>query len=163
MYEGVHPDYSELALQFAFLMLFGVSFPIVAALAWASNFVEMWIDSFKLCWVLRRPMPRRALGIPKVWLDIFQGVAVLAVLTNGGILTFSSSSLMIYLTSNGFLGDPSGFLNRLIVFFLIEHAIFIGIALTLAFIPQIPKFTKYYSAAESLVLEAIMTHRTANL
>ena len=162
-YEGVHPDYSELCLQFAFLMLFGVSFPIVAALAWASNFVEIWIDSFKLCWVLRRPMPRRATGIPKVWLEIFQGVAVLAVLTNGGILTFSSSSLMTYLNSNGFLADPFGFLNQLIVFFLIEHAIFIGIAVTLAFIPQIPKFTKYYSAAEALVLEAIMTHRTAHL
>jgi hypothetical protein len=163
MYDGVHPDYSELALQFAFLMLFGVSFPIVAALAWASNFVEIWIDSFKLCWVLRRPMPRRALGIPKVWMEIFQGIAVLAVLTNGGILTLSSSSLMTYLTSSGFLGDPFSFLNRAIVFFLIEHAIFVGIAVTLAFIPQIPKFTKYYSAAESLVMEAIMTHRTANL
>jgi hypothetical protein len=163
VYEGVHLDYSEIALQFAFLMLFGVSFPIVAALAWASNFVELWIDSFKLCWVLRRPMPRRALGIPKVWMEIFQGIAFLAVLTNGGILTFSSSSLMKYLTSNGFPGDPFGSMNRLIVFFLIEHAIFIGIALTLAFIPQIPKFTKYYSAAESLVLEAVMTHRTANL
>jgi hypothetical protein len=162
-YEGVHLDYSELALQFAFLMLFGVSFPIVAALAWASNFVELWIDSFKLCWVLRRPMPRRALGIPKVWMEIFQGIAFLAVLTNGGILTFSSSSLMAYLTSNGFPGDPFGSLNRLIVFFLIEHAIFIGIAFTLALIPRIPKFTKYYSAAESLVLEAVMTHRTANL
>ena len=163
IYEGVHLDYAELALQFAFLMLFGVSFPIVAALAWASNFVEIWIDSFKLCWVLRRPMPRRAIGIPKVWMEIFQGVAFLAVITNGGILTFSSSSLMTYLTSSGFLGDPSGSMNRLIVFFLVEHAIFIGIALTLAFIPQIPKFTKYYSAAESLVLEAIMTHRTVNL
>jgi hypothetical protein len=108
-------------------------------------------------------MPRRAIGIPKVWMEIFQGVAFLAVITNGGILTFSSSSLMTYLTSSGFLGDPSGSMNRLIVFFLVEHAIFIGIALTLAFIPQIPKFTKYYSAAESLVLEAIMTHRTVNL
>ncbi len=162
-YEGVHLDYAELALQFAFLMLFGVSFPIVAALAWASNFVEIWIDSFKLCWVLRRPMPRRAIGIPKVWMEIFQGVAFLAVITNGGILTFSSSSLMTYLTTNGFLDDPFGSMNRLIVFFLVEHAIYIGIAVTLAFIPQIPKFTKYYSAAESLVLEAIMTHRTASL
>jgi hypothetical protein len=162
-YEGVHLDYAELALQFAFLMLFGVSFPIVAALAWASNFVEIWIDSFKLCWVLRRPMPRRAIGIPKVWMEIFQGVAFLAVVTNGGILTFSSSSLMTYLTSNGLIDDPFRSMNRLIVFFLVEHAIFIGIAVTLAFIPQIPKFTKYYSAAESLVLEAIMTHRTANL
>jgi len=42
VYEGVHLDYSELALQFAFLMLFGVSFPIVGALAMASNFVEIW-------------------------------------------------------------------------------------------------------------------------
>jgi hypothetical protein len=163
VYDGVHLDYSELALQFSFLMLFGVSFPIVAALAWASNFVELWIDSFKLCWVLRRPMPRRAQGIPKVWMEIFQGVAFLAVLTNGAILTFSSSSLMVYLTNNGFLADPFGSVNRALVFFLIEHAIFVGIALTLSFIPQIPKFTKYYSVAESLVLEAIMTHRTAAL
>jgi len=47
VYEGVHLDYSELALQFAFLMLFGVSFPIVAALALASNFVEIWFGTPK--------------------------------------------------------------------------------------------------------------------
>jgi hypothetical protein len=96
-------------------------------------------------------------------MEIFQGVAFLAVLTNGGILTLSSSSLMLYLTSKGFLTDPFASINRLVVFFLIEHAIFIGIALTIAFIPTIPRFTKYYSAAETLVLEAVMTHRTANL
>jgi len=72
VYEGVHLDYSEIALQFAFLMLFGVSFPIVAALAWASNFVELWIDSFKLCWVLRRPMRGVLLAFPKCGWKFFK-------------------------------------------------------------------------------------------
>ena len=47
-------DYNEIVIQFCFVCLFGVAFPITALLALVSNLVEMYVDAMKLCNHMRR-------------------------------------------------------------------------------------------------------------
>jgi hypothetical protein len=85
-------DYQELVLQFCFVTLFGAAFPLMGMLALISNFIEIYIDSYKLCYTMQRPLAQRSASIPHTWMIILKVVAVLSVLTNI-IIVFENSPI----------------------------------------------------------------------
>jgi hypothetical protein len=88
--------YCACVVQFAYVTLFSVAFPLAPLCALINNLVELRADSYKLLWVCRRPVARRSGGIG-IWLDVLQCVGVLAVLTNCALMGFTSTQLNTWL------------------------------------------------------------------
>lgn len=94
---GTLMDYAELAVQFGYITLFVVAFPLAPFLALANNYVEFRSDAFKLLTQMRRPVPRGAEDIGS-WQGVFTAISCIAVITNSALvrvtLPATSSRLM---------------------------------------------------------------------
>ncbi|CAF3714176.1 unnamed protein product [Adineta steineri] len=82
-------EYLELAIQFGFVTLFAVAFPLAPLFALINNLVELRLDAWKLLTRYKRPIPFKAADIG-IWSDIFSGVSYLAVLTNAIVIAWTS-------------------------------------------------------------------------
>lgn len=78
----VYSDYVEMAIQFGYIVLFAVAFPLAPVVALLSNVIEIRSDLFKLCYVVRRPVPRLGLAENGTWAGVFQVMVLAAVVTN---------------------------------------------------------------------------------
>ncbi|KAJ5079890.1 ngep-related [Anaeramoeba ignava] len=116
VYENTIDDYSELMLQLGYISLFSVSMPVVVALAYINNLVELKVDSKKLL-VMQRPIPRISIGIGS-WSDVLSAVSILVVACNAALITFTYSD-----SFGNMIGDVS-LSTRLWWFIGIEHIIF---------------------------------------
>ncbi|KAJ8272189.1 hypothetical protein COCON_G00110480 [Conger conger] len=95
---GLFYEYLEMVIQFGFITLFVASFPLAPLLALCNNILEVRVDAWKLTTQFRRPMASKARSIG-AWLEILNGVAVLSVITNAFIVSFTSDMIprLVYL------------------------------------------------------------------
>ncbi|KND04057.1 uncharacterized protein SPPG_01501 [Spizellomyces punctatus DAOM BR117] len=56
----VDADYSEMVIQFGYIVLFSVAWPLAPLACLVNNFLELRADAFKICKANRRPVPQRA-------------------------------------------------------------------------------------------------------
>lgn len=116
----VTTDIREMVLQFGYLSLFSVVWPVTAVSFVVNNWFELRADAIKICVEMQRPTPWRADTIGP-WLDS------LSFLTWLGSLT---TSALVYLFSNDGLG-PDGHPSNiqgwalLLSMFFAEHAFFL--------------------------------------
>lgn len=80
-YESTFADFDELAIQYGFVTLFVVAFPLAPVFALLNNLLEVKVDSMKLVSVTRRPEPRGAYSIG-TWYDIFSTISYISIVTN---------------------------------------------------------------------------------
>ena len=112
----VSTDLREMVVQFGYLTLFSVVWPVTAVSFLINNWVELRSDAVKICIEMQRPTPQRADSIGP-WLDS------LGFLTWLGSI---SSAALVYLFSNDGLGpdgtpaDIKGWALLLTIFFS-EH------------------------------------------
>ena len=112
----VSTDLREMVVQFGYLTLFSVVWPVTAVSFLINNWVELRSDAVKICVEMQRPTPQRADSIGP-WLDS------LTFLTWLGSM---STAALVYLFSNDGLGpdgtpaDIKGWALLLTVFFS-EH------------------------------------------
>lgn len=113
----VTADLREMCIQFGYLALFSVVWPLTPVSYFVNNWVELRGDTFKLTIESRRPVPERADSIGP-WLSSLEFLAWLGSIT---------SAALVYMFSNGGLGPdgrPSkvnlGFL--FLTVFLSEHS-----------------------------------------
>jgi hypothetical protein len=57
-YDDTFSDYAEIIIQYGYVVLFGAVWPVVVLLALVELIIEIRVDAFKLCTVLRRPLPK---------------------------------------------------------------------------------------------------------
>ncbi|KAI8815815.1 calcium-activated chloride channel-domain-containing protein [Fimicolochytrium jonesii] len=57
---NVADDYSEMVIQFGYIMLFSPCWPLTPLFCLINNFLELRADAFKICKAARRPVPQRA-------------------------------------------------------------------------------------------------------
>ncbi|XP_064191764.1 anoctamin-5 isoform X2 [Anguilla rostrata] len=95
---GLFYEYLEMVIQFGFITLFVASFPLAPLLALCNNILEVRVDAWKLTTQFRRPMASKARSIG-AWLEILNGMAVLSVITNAFIVSFTSDMIprLVYL------------------------------------------------------------------
>lgn len=79
-YAGDTADYMELSIVLGFISMFSVVYPFLAFLAFISNLLEMRILAFRMCRVLRRPVPRGQEGIG-AWLTVMKFLTYLSCVT----------------------------------------------------------------------------------
>lgn len=74
-------EYLEMVIQYGFITLFVVAFPLGPLFALLNNVMEIRIDAFKVVTQYRRPLPKKAQDIG-IWLPILSTISKLGVITN---------------------------------------------------------------------------------
>jgi len=114
-YAGTFGDYDELLVQFGYVSLFVVAFPLAPLLALFSNLLEFLVDGTKLMTLSRRPYPLGAYDMG-AWYNMLQVLAFIGIMTNIGLLTLNESPI---LGKKIFYADYSA--SRIAIFLAIEH------------------------------------------
>lgn len=138
-------DYNEMALQFGFITLFVVAFPLGPFFALLNNIVEIRTDSYKRLTKYQRPPALIAEDIG-TWYVILESLGIMCVITNSFIVAFSSAWVKEML--RGIMHVPPSLTNdeedafllagRLVIVLVFEHVV-IGLKLLIAFmIPDVP-------------------------
>lgn len=83
-------EYLEVIIQFGFVTLFVVAFPLAPFFALLSNVLELRWDAEKFLRYYRRSIPKRARNIG-MWHNVLNILARLSVLTNAFIIAFTSN------------------------------------------------------------------------
>lgn len=86
---GLFPEYLEMILQYGFITIFVVAFPLAPLFALINNIFEMRFDAKKLLAHYRRPIFSRVRSIG-IWYRILDCISKLSVITNGFIIAFTS-------------------------------------------------------------------------
>ncbi|KAL9130230.1 MAG: hypothetical protein Q9217_001523 [Psora testacea] len=113
----VTADLREMVVQFGYLALFSVVWPLTACSFLVNNWIELRSDAVKICLEMQRPTPHRADSIGP-WLDSLGFLAWLGSIT---------TAALVYLFSNDGLGpdgtpaDIKGWAFLLAIFFS-EHS-----------------------------------------
>ncbi|KAF9999508.1 hypothetical protein BGZ65_005143 [Modicella reniformis] len=81
----VNEDYAEMVLQFGYVSLFSVIWPLTGLCAFVNNWVELRSDAAKISFNARRPISSRTDSIGP-WLDNLQRVTWFSSFTNASIL-----------------------------------------------------------------------------
>ena len=90
--DGTVDDYMELVIQFSFLTLFGLAFPVSFLLAFVTNVAEIQVDKLKLTKFSRRPFPQGASNIGN-WLIILEVITFFGIFCNAGLIVYTSDSV----------------------------------------------------------------------
>ena len=61
--DGTYGEYLELVIQYGYMVLFGLAFPLAILLAAVNNIFEIQVDKYKLVSLVRRPIPQGAASI----------------------------------------------------------------------------------------------------
>ncbi|CAM9478748.1 unnamed protein product, partial [Ascophyllum nodosum] len=118
-------DMSEIAIQFGYVTLFVVSFPVAPLLAYISNYFEIRVDAVKILYEHRRPFPRGAQDIG-TWQVVWTAVAAIAVATNAGLIFFTADELE-------WSAD-----NLVWGFVIWQYGVFLLMSLFSVFVPDVP-------------------------
>jgi len=86
-YESTFDDFDEMAVQYGFVSLFVVCFPLAPLAAMANNIIEIRLDATKITNFCRRPEPEGAMNIG-TWFDILSIVSYISVITNSLLCVF---------------------------------------------------------------------------
>jgi|EP01047_Picozoa_sp_COSAG01_P079913 hypothetical protein len=127
-YESNFEDFKEMSVQFGYVTLFAVSFPLAALFAWLNNVSEMRLDAYQVCRMHRRAEWRNQEDIGS-WAKVFTALSVVNVLTNACLIAFVGSQLADAIAEDGVPKET--FSDRLkmwkmwAVLVIIEHGIFV--------------------------------------
>ncbi|KAM7350236.1 anoctamin-1 isoform 4-T6 [Cochliomyia hominivorax] len=110
-------EYLEMVLQYGFITLFGLAFPLAPLLALINNVIEVRLDAIKMLKFIRRPVAQRARNIG-VWFGIMTVVTKIAVASCAMIIAFSTNLIpkLVYKTATH---DETleGYLNFTLAYF----------------------------------------------
>ncbi|XP_068116801.1 anoctamin-9 isoform X2 [Hyperolius riggenbachi] len=82
-------EFLEMVIQYSFTTIFVAAFPLAPLLAFLNNVLEIRLDAIKMTRLQRRLVPRKANDIG-IWLQVLEGIGVLAVITNGLVIAITS-------------------------------------------------------------------------
>lgn len=103
----IYMDFIEMLIQFGYILLFAAAYPLASFVALLSNIIEVRSHLFKMCYVMRRPVPRLGVQQNATWCSIMRGCVIAAVITNTLLLALTSHQMVRwlpeYLTATGTL------------------------------------------------------------
>uniref|UniRef100_A0A1W7RAZ4 Anoctamin n=1 Tax=Hadrurus spadix TaxID=141984 RepID=A0A1W7RAZ4_9SCOR len=108
--EGLFQEYLEMVLQFGFITIFVVAFPLAPLFALLNNWIEIRLDAQKFVCQTRRSVAERAENIG-IWFTILEFLAHLAVISNAFLIAFTSQFLPKIIYSYNHKSSLEGFIN----------------------------------------------------
>ncbi|XP_022659690.1 anoctamin-7-like isoform X2 [Varroa destructor] len=145
-------EFAEKIIQYGYLVLFACSFPLAPLLALGYNIFDLRIDSNRLLWINRRPVPFRDDDIG-IWLHLFNFINYFGVVTNAFLIAFTSQFGSEYLRSK---------LTKFMFIVGFEHLVFVVKYLLTLLIPDIPEAVRNAKTRERQLLTYMMS-RVATL
>merc|ERR1711904_227848 len=88
-FDGSIEEYTEIAVTFWFLVLWGVTWPLAGLLTWVCLLFELYVDQFKILNLVRRPFPKKEIGF-EFWEELFSYGLVVAVFINALVLVVTA-------------------------------------------------------------------------
>ncbi len=146
-------DYSSALIQLGHVTFFAWAFPLAPAVALVFNVLAMRANAFKLV-NSQRPIASKASGIG-IWLSVLESMALAAVLVNCAQLALVSRAINLYL--------PGGISAsaRLLLIFVVEHAV-LALRLVLpVLLPPIPERVRQRLAKDDFSLMKLQLGRAA--
>jgi len=110
----VFKDYKEMVIQYGFVTLFVVAYPLAPALALLNNLLEVHVDGYKLT-LFQRPNPHKTNSIG-MWEYFLALLSKMSVATNLALVFFVSD---LFDPKTGAYPLPIGM--KWLVFFFVEH------------------------------------------
>eukprot|EP00796_Vickermania_ingenoplastis_P004292 gene4292-3108_t len=144
----VYSDFVEMAMQLGFISLFATAYPVAPLVAYISNIVEVKSDLFKLCFVVRRPVPRYGSSQLATWCDVFRCIAGSSVITNTFLLVFTGIQIQ-YLFP--FMASVESNNAYMILFVIIEHVVMSLCGFLFWRIPTQPKIVKDHIKRQKVI------------
>jgi hypothetical protein len=133
---GTFEDFAEMVIQFGYTTMFVAAFPLATVLSLVNNYVEIRVDAWKLCQIMRRVEPRSAEDIG-TWQSILEVISVAAIFVNSGLIAFTATNM-----------TNATWPLRVWTFILMSGGIF-SLRLLVAFlIPDTPEWVKIQSARQ---------------
>lgn len=153
-----YDDYHHVTVQFGFVVMFSMLWPLMPAACMIVNALKMRGDGFRLCRTLKRPFPRKAAGIGE-WYTVLHMFACVGVIVNISLVFVSTGAMEFYSPSctkqitEAIGGDFTRYLfgpdiacfsitTRMILILVCEHAAFLGIYMFWRFCNSIPPRVK---------------------
>ncbi|ETO32502.1 hypothetical protein RFI_04618 [Reticulomyxa filosa] len=124
---------AEIVIQYGYIMLFVLVFPLMFAMAVVNNFVEFRLDFYALT-QSRRSVPYAASGLG-VWKQVLGAFSTVAVFSNLAIITWRTDLAKWHATS-------SADTNKVIYFFVITFLLLLFQFMVRFFIPDVTIETK---------------------
>jgi anoctamin-10/anoctamin-7 len=153
VYESTFGDYDEMAIQFGFVCLFVVAFPLAPLLALANNILEVKVDSAKLIEVTRRPEPRGVYSIG-TFFDIYSIIAYMSIITNIAIVIFYADEIEDFIIAKGKGDDMTMYKAWMAV--LAEHLVILMKFSIEYFIPDEPTAVQQHLARQQYLVGVLI-------
>jgi hypothetical protein len=129
--------YNSATVQFGFVALFSVSFPLAPLLAMFHNIIQRKIDAHNLLLRYKRPFALQSLGIG-VWESWLFILAYIGVAMNAFVIAFTSNYFENQYLSN-YNTSSSRWVARLAFMLLFEHAVLAVQLLVTCCLPSLPR------------------------
>merc|ERR1711920_221674 len=142
----LYEDMDEVLILYGYSTLFVVACPWVPLVALISSVLECFLDQKKLVLLFQRPFPLAAAN-NEPWDTAFDVFGVLAMMTNVGVIVFSSNTYKEWTHS-----------SKILLFLVIEHAMLAGRVLIGIFLPDMPREVKVLRMQQQ-----VMIHKHLNL
>ena len=120
-------EYLEMVINFGYITLFCVAFPLGPFVYWISHLVEIKVDSYKFLNFTKRPFPEKAKDIG-IWEGILQFLVIASIFSNTALIVFNSTVF-----------EPTWG-----TFIAIEHAMLIILAFLMCYISDMDGITKSF-------------------
>ncbi|CAB4381280.1 unnamed protein product [Rhizophagus irregularis] len=134
-------DIEEMVVQFGFISLFGIAFPLVPLLAWVNNILEIRFDAIKFLTSLQRPIGLQAQDIG-MFENILGFVSILSVLSNALVIAFHSTWMRNKFIKMYGEDENQILVARLVFILLFENLVFFVKLVFAYLIPDLPKEIK---------------------
>ena len=139
---GTLSNYAEIAVQFGYVTLFVVAFPLAPFMAYVSNLVEFRSDGYQLLTMNRRVLPVGCQDIG-TWMSIFQTMSAIAVITNLGIVCFTMQVFHCSLSM------------KVWIFIILQYFVFTSMGLFGYLIDDIPYEVQLQLQRQDYILERL--------
>ncbi|XP_053669255.1 anoctamin-4 [Anopheles marshallii] len=116
-------EYLKMVIQYGFITIFVVAFPLAPFFALLNNVFETRLDAKKFLLYYKRAVPQRVRDLG-IWYNIMHVVGKVAVISSAFIIAFSSNfipRLMYMNVVNTDTGTDEGFVNHTLASFNVSH------------------------------------------
>eukprot|EP00475_Leptophrys_vorax_P016422 TRINITY_DN2287_c0_g1_i4.p1 TRINITY_DN2287_c0_g1~~TRINITY_DN2287_c0_g1_i4.p1 ORF type:complete len:473 (-),score=136.31 TRINITY_DN2287_c0_g1_i4:602-2020(-) len=145
-FESMLDEYEELYIQFGYVTLFVIVFPLAPLLAFLNNLVGIRIDSYKFLFLTQRALPKAASDIG-MWYKVIETVARISIITNVAVACIYSEQISDWLDSS---------MWRAVLFVITEHVLFLLQQTLQFFIPDVPDTVKWQIARQDYVVDVLI-------
>merc|ERR1711939_768762 len=160
-FPATYDDFQEMTIQFGFMTLFAVAYPIGALFALVNNIIEIPVDGQKLTTDCRRPRYRNAEDIGS-WMTVLQCITVCAVITNSLLVSFSSTTLVQDLDLFGSICSRYSQADLWLTVLVMEHSLLLVKFMLSVFVPDVSSTTEAKKAELQFFLKSAEFQRTAS-